>query len=660
MIAGRLNQEDRRIRMLTALVALTVGAVALRTCDLGLLSFFGDEETTAFAARSLALGEGSTMPSGMPYRRALPYTWLNALSASALGLGEELAYRLPAALLGAATIPLVFIVFGAMAGRGAGFIAALLLALSGWHLVWSRTARMYAPALFVALAFFWVAWRWQRSGRPLEFGTAFGLYLLAVFLHSGAAAIVLFPVLLALLYDGDRVSVRAAGLAAASMAASGWLLDRKFVVAPYERWASGFSAMESAPAGQLIGSLESLTGGLPSVVWLLLSVGFGVGWLWARSAGALQAGRKRERSVATVILAGLSVASAFAGIPYAAATLGIATLLLDARGGRTWWRPAWVAATLGGSAIGLSVRVAFSETGLRGILHTPFPYLPYLATLLPAFIILFALYLLRLALAPGVTTNTDSGSGDEPETRIDDRPVRAAALFVLAYDLALGFAISWAPWRYLLIAYPWLLMVVAVGITELVRRVAGLRLPALGRLAWPVAAVILLAGGLGGHGLPASRTVVQARHGSAIPWNDPDLTIRPDHRSLGRFVRRHAGPRDIVIAEDALEQMWYAGRVDYWFRAEKDAARYLYRDDEGTARDIYVAAELLADPPPPLLLGLDDSAVWLITSGETAGARGWYLTSDQAGWLAALERTQEPVHRGEDGLGAVYCFGRCP
>ena len=66
MIAGRLNQEDRRIRMLTALVALTVGAVALRTCDLGLLSFFGDEETTAFAARSLALGEGSTMPSGMP------------------------------------------------------------------------------------------------------------------------------------------------------------------------------------------------------------------------------------------------------------------------------------------------------------------------------------------------------------------------------------------------------------------------------------------------------------------------------------------------------------------------------------------------------------------------------------------------------------------
>ena len=32
----------------------------------------------------------------------------------------------------------------------------------------------------------------------------------------------------------------------------------------------------------------------------------------------------------------------------------------------------------------------------------------------------------------------------------------------------------------------------------------------------------------------------------------------------------------------------------------------------------------------------------------------------QAAWLAHLERTREPVHRGEDGLSAVYCFGRCP
>jgi hypothetical protein len=231
---------------------------------------------------------------------------------------------------------------------------------------------------------------------------------------------------------------------------------------------------------------------------------------------------------------------------------------------------------------------------------------------------------------------------------------------VLAYCLALGFAISWAPWRYLLIAYPWLLLVVAAGVAEVVRAMAD-RLPGDYRwLAWPVAAALLLAGALGGHGLPASRTVVQAVHGTAVPWNDPDLRIRPDHRSPGHYVRRYAGPDDIVIAEDALEQKWYAGRVDYWFRSEKDAGRYLYRDEDGATRDIYVAAELLSGPPPPAMLEPDASAVWLITSGETAGARGWYLDSAQAAWLVELEQNREPVHRGEDGLTSVFCFGRCP
>ena len=646
-----MNQRHRRICLLAAVLALTAGAAALRLQDLGALGFFGDEETTAFAARSLAEGHGAAMPSGMPYRRALPYTWLNAASAQWLGLERELGYRVPAALLGAATIPLMYVVVSAVAGAPAGLVAAFLLATSGWHLVWSRTARMYVPALVVALAFFGYARRWQRSGRTRELATTFVLYLLAVFLHSGTAAIVLFPVLFALLHDGDRVSLRTASLAAAGMAAGGWMLDRGFVVAPYERWASGFSAADSAPAGQLLRALENLAGGLPAAAWLLAPVGFAVGWLWARSAGVPEAGRARQRSLASALLAGLAVACGYAGLPYAAATLGISTLLLDARGGRPWWRPVWAAIALGGSTIGTVARLAATEAGRSGILRSPFPYLPYLATLLPAFVILFLLSATWLALVPGALRAAGPGSGPTDSDTIDDPSVRAAALFVLAYCLALGFAVSWAPWRYLLIAYPWLLIVVAVGIGELVRGVSA-RLPqAGGRLAWAATATVLLAGAVGGHGLPAARTVVQARHGSAVPWNDPDLVIRPDHRSAGRFVRRHSGPGDVVIAEDALEQRWYAGRVDYWFRSGADASRYLYHDGSGVARDIYVGAELLER---------EDAAVWLITSGETAGARGWYLEPAQAAWLDRVEATQEPVHRGEDGLSAVYCFGRCP
>ena len=655
-----MNYTRRKTLLLTAVLALTAGATALRLHDLGALGFFGDEETTAFAARSLAEGHGAVMPSGMPYRRALPYTWLNAVSAQWFGLERELGYRVPAALIGAATVPLLYLVTSAVAGPAVGLVAALLLATSGWHLVWSRTARMYVPALFVALAFFGFAWRWQRSGRIRELATAFALYLLAVFLHSGTAAIVLFPVLFALLYDGDYVSLRSATLAAAVMSACGWLLDRGFVIAPYERWASGFSAAASAPASKLFVALESLGEGLPTVAWLLVPLGCAVGWLWARSAGTLGTGRSLERSLASALLAGFAVACGYAGLPYAAATLGISTLLLDGRGGSTWWRPGWAAIALGGSAIGTVVRYASTEGGLSDILRSPFPYLPYLATLLPAFLILFLVSVTWLAVTPVATRASGRGPNPTAGTAMDDRPVRAAALFVLAYCLALGFAVSWAPWRYLLIAYPWLLLVAAMGIVELVRGVAG-RLPKARRQpVWAAAVVVLLAGAVGGHGLPAARTVVRARHGSAVPWNDPDLVIRPDHRSSGRFVRRHAGPGDLVIAEDALEQRWYAGRVDYWFRSEKDASRYLYRDGTGVTRDIYVGAELLADPPSPPLLQREEAAVWLITSGETADSRGWYLDPAQEAWLNRIEAAQEPVHRGGDGLTAVYCFGRCP
>src|SRR5215510_4473499 len=53
------------------------------------------------------------------------------------------AIRLPSALLGLASIPLLFWL-GALAGRRlAGGFAAILLAASGYHVFWSQVARMF-------------------------------------------------------------------------------------------------------------------------------------------------------------------------------------------------------------------------------------------------------------------------------------------------------------------------------------------------------------------------------------------------------------------------------------------------------------------------------------------------------------------------------------
>ena len=633
--------------MIASILALTVVAVAVRIIDLGALSFFGDEETTALAARSFAEGLGSKMPSGMPYRRALPFTWLNALSAHFLGLDSEFAYRLPAALIGALTVPLLYFVTAGIAGPGAGLIAALLLALSGWHLVWSRTARMYAPLLFVGLAFFAVMYRWQRSGHRRTLAAAFLLYLLAVFLHSAGGAIALLPILFALLYDSDRVRARDGILVALVMVVCGWLLDRLFVVAPYERWASDFSTVSSAPAGQLAGSISELLAGLPLLALLLAPVGFLLGIAWARIVVEPGDGNGAMARLASTCLAGLAVSTGFAGLPGAAIPLGLAALLIEGRGWKPWWAPRWIAAVAAGTIVGTAVRFWSSQGGLREIGLTPFPYLPYLGRLLPALVLVFGIATLYLALR-------------ESSSKVDDRPLRVSVLFVLAYCLALGFARDWAPWRYLLLVYPWILLVVAAAIQAMASKLAQ-RLPWPGKEGVAASALVLIFAGLfGGHGIPATLKVLGAEHGSSVPWHDVGMEIHPDHRGPGLFVRQHVRPGDVIIAEDALEQRWYAGRVDRWYRSADDARKFLYRDADGTVRDIYVSALLQNAPPGPELLDETVGSVWLITSGETALSRSWYLNTEQAAWLDAVEATVEPVYEGADGLSGVYCLGRCP
>jgi hypothetical protein len=61
------------------------------------------------------------------------------------------AIRLPSALLGFACIPLLFWL-GSLAGRrNAGLVAAVLLSVNGYHVFWSKVARMFALGCFLGL-----------------------------------------------------------------------------------------------------------------------------------------------------------------------------------------------------------------------------------------------------------------------------------------------------------------------------------------------------------------------------------------------------------------------------------------------------------------------------------------------------------------------------
>lgn len=141
------------------LFALTGLAAALRLYKLGAWSLWIDEGNTLYLTQHL---------SGKRPTDAYPlFFWLERLMVDALGTGE-FALRLLPALLGILSIPLLYLLFRRVAGERAAFWAALLMALSPWHLFWSQNARYYTLLVVIALLLYRLVWDWWEEGGRLR------------------------------------------------------------------------------------------------------------------------------------------------------------------------------------------------------------------------------------------------------------------------------------------------------------------------------------------------------------------------------------------------------------------------------------------------------------------------------------------------------------
>jgi predicted membrane-bound mannosyltransferase len=91
------------------------------------------------------------------------YMWLTVPSIWLFGL-DEFAVRLPAALAGIVTVFVLYKLGGAVVNRWVGLVAALLLAISAWHIQVSRYAeRSQLLPLFFCLGL-WLFLRWRKEG----------------------------------------------------------------------------------------------------------------------------------------------------------------------------------------------------------------------------------------------------------------------------------------------------------------------------------------------------------------------------------------------------------------------------------------------------------------------------------------------------------------
>lgn len=155
-------RRDPRTLTIVAVGLLTLVAALLRLPALGEQSLWYDEAATWQQVNgSFFKLVSDTLSDNYPPLYNL-LTWpLVQLFGDA-----EWVLRLPASLLGIATVPMIYLLGARLGGRATGLIAALFLTLSGFHVWYSQEARMYSLLAFAATTYAWVLLRYLDLQTP--------------------------------------------------------------------------------------------------------------------------------------------------------------------------------------------------------------------------------------------------------------------------------------------------------------------------------------------------------------------------------------------------------------------------------------------------------------------------------------------------------------
>lgn len=176
---------------LVLLAALSVLALGLRLYALNTPLWY-DEIVTVVESVRAPLGRIVTTFAGDNQHPL--YSVLAHLSVAAFG-ESPWALRLPAALLGVATIPVLYLIGRRVADTAEAAAAALVLAVSYHHVWFSQNARGYTAVFLCVLVSTLALLRWLEGRRPLDlcvFALSMGLgayaHLTTVLVAIGQAA----------------------------------------------------------------------------------------------------------------------------------------------------------------------------------------------------------------------------------------------------------------------------------------------------------------------------------------------------------------------------------------------------------------------------------------------------------------------------------------
>lgn len=635
---------------LNAILVVTVillGAY-FRLVDLNNPGFWGDEETSSIPARSLALEQGPKFASGMQYQRALPHTYLSAWSARIWGVDRDFSYRVPSAVFGIFSLVLIFFATRHLLGFKVALVATSLLAFSEWHIILSRTARMYGPLLFFSTWFCFAALCWHFRESARFFYSLITIVLFAIAASFNFLVILVLPILFipVVFLKFEKLKFITSLSLTGLLGVLSIYYFKAFASQPFSEMNLSDSASKELQITKNPSYFELLSNfDFQNLNLLMVLLGLTVG-------ASIFVLLTRQVSFSRNLLplsCFLFVSFAYGLLAIYGAVYGvlISILLLPVFLSSVTEMPVRTYARL--FAFLLVIPVAITSfnfyrfglvPGLKTSLSTPFPYLLYQFVNFPGVILLFLAGTLASVL------------------RAPDRQsiiIKILVVSVLIPPALFGFYKAWSPPRFFVTLYPLLVIVAAFGMVAISERIKAIR-----ESRWLELAVLVglpLSGILGGHGLPQAKAVAPSDYG-ALFYGNHLLGIKyPDHRSHGCFVKRHLQEGDIVVAEDALQMYWYIGRVDYWLRHPSNIGGFLYSDGD-EVRDVYVNSKPTSNEAIGQLKNNSEDRIWLITSGETRQFPDHFLKreSPQRKWLVEVTGTQKPVLKGRDGLSETYCL----
>jgi 4-amino-4-deoxy-L-arabinose transferase-like glycosyltransferase len=623
------NQEMQYTTKTFLILALILTlALIVRFWGTAAIGLHGDEETSSMPALEVLRSGLPVFPSGMFYARAVPHSYLMAVSVWIFG-HSEWALRLPSVLAGTLAVFFAYLLGKRFLKPGWNLFFAGIVALQPWMIVYSKTARMYIFLSAASLFFLLCILRWEKTGTWGRWLAAFGAFLVALSFQQLAIFFSFFFFIPALLkYSRRRFLQGALGFGLSSTV---FLLQRHLISIAYS---SKYGAsIEIAIIPETTEGFNAISyiwaEYMPALLIFIAIVVLGMGIAFIK-----------EEKKSRLFVLGLAVmAAGYAGAVLLQYHLVVICYVI---GGLVLLRHGNRLATVVACGLPVLLLCLFQATALSASGQVPgmvkviktltgsvslYPYINFFGK----FPIGSAIYVLPLLLG---------AYGFAKKTLLPEHYV----VFVLTVWLPLflmGFMVWYFSDRYAFSLVPFFVLCCLSGVLYAISIVehkvtfnpAGIRLAA--------GALVLLA---------------FVNPVAFIDAVNASYRSHPDHKGAAQFMLRlQIEPTDLVLAEDVLQQVYYSTKVDYWLRGLDDARPFV-RAQNGIWVDRYTGTPLLGtgEEFQELIANNRHRNIFVIGSGETVDHPSWYLTNGLREVCDTHLKKAEVLFVGADGKTKIW------